>query len=108
MVTRIKRLQEINRKSEDEKKHLQLEIEQARMSLGRRLGETEREVTAEEGKALAEQWGVPFFETSAKTKINDHEVFYEIVREIRKFEEEKLKEKEEEMPKKKPFKCNIL
>ena len=72
------------------------------------LGETEREVTAEEGKALAEQWGVPFFETSAKTKINDHEVFYEIVREIRKFEEEKLKEKEEEMPKKKPFKCNIL
>ena len=57
------------------------------------MDETEREVTAEEGKALAEQWGVPFFETSAKTKINDHEVFYEIVREIRKFEEEKIKGK---------------
>ena len=72
------------------------------------LDGTEREVTKEEGQKLADQWQVPFFETSAKMKINDHEVFYEIVREIRKFEAEKLKEKEKDMPKKKSFKCSIL
>ena len=72
------------------------------------LDESEREVQKEEGQKLAEEWGVPFFETSAKTKINDHEVFYEIVREVRKYDEAKKKESGEGQPKKKKFRCDIL
>ena len=72
------------------------------------LDEAEREVQKEEGQKLAEEWGVPFFETSAKTKINDHEVFYEIVREVRKYDEAKIKENGEGQPKKKKFRCDIL
>ena len=72
------------------------------------LDEAEREVQKEEGQKLAEEWGVPFFETSAKTKINDHEVFYEIVREVRKYDEAKKKESGEGQPKKKKFRCDIL
>ena len=39
----LKKLQDVNRGSEEEKKRLQIEIEQARAALGRRLGDTERE-----------------------------------------------------------------
>src|SRR5690349_13965742 len=31
----------------------------------------ERQVKAEEGEELAKSWGVPFFETSAKLKLNN-------------------------------------
>jgi len=37
-------------------------------------------------EALAKEWGCPFFETSAKEKIRNEDCFYEVVREIRKFE----------------------
>ena len=40
-------------------------------------------VTTEEGKSQADEWGIPFFETSAKTRKNVEEVFYQLVREIR-------------------------
>jgi len=43
--------------------------------------EQEREVSFEDGKGLARQWGCPFFETSAKSKRNVDELFAEIVRE---------------------------
>ena len=69
------------------------------------LDEAEREVQKEEGQKLAEEWGVPFFD-SAKTKINDHEVFYEIIREG-KYDEAKKKESGRGQPKKK-FRCDIL
>jgi GTPase KRas protein len=48
--------------------------------------EKERQVKFEEGKQLADSWGVPFFETSAKEKINNEAVFFEVVREIRRAE----------------------
>jgi GTPase KRas protein len=38
-----------------------------------------------EGRALAESFGCKFIETSAKSRINVDNAFYDIVREIRKF-----------------------
>jgi len=46
--------------------------------------ETERQVTTGEGADLAKTFGCPFNESSAKTRINVEETFYELVREIRK------------------------
>jgi GTPase KRas len=46
-----------------------------------------REVSTDEGTALAESWSTKFFETSAKIKVNNTECFNEIIREIRKADE---------------------
>lgn len=46
--------------------------------------ESERQVTTAEGQALAKTFGCPFMESSAKTRVNVEEVFFELVREIRK------------------------
>lgn len=42
--------------------------------------EMERTVSAEEGKIMAEGYGIPFIETSAKESININEVFIQIGR----------------------------
>ena len=47
--------------------------------------ENDRQVSKEEGIKFAKECGVPFYETSAKTKINNEECFYQLVREMRKF-----------------------
>ena len=71
--------------------------------------ENERQVSTEEGEKLAEEWGCPFFETSAKTKVNDHECFYQLVREIRKQDEKQSAEQRKEVSKPKlKIKCSIL
>lgn len=44
----------------------------------------ERQVTADEGRAVAARWQVPFFETSAKTGIGVEDVFVALVREARR------------------------
>ncbi|KAH3744251.1 Ras GTPase [Pelomyxa schiedti] len=46
--------------------------------------ELERKVTNDEGSELAKSWGCPFMETSARTRTNVENCFYELVREIRK------------------------
>merc|ERR1712232_292683 len=46
--------------------------------------EDERQVTTAEGQDLAKSFACPFFETSAKSRINVEEAFYDLVREIRK------------------------
>jgi hypothetical protein len=44
----------------------------------------QRVVAAEEGSALAESWGVPFIECSAKENFNVTEVFNTLIKEIEK------------------------
>jgi len=44
--------------------------------------ESERAVPTRDGENLASEWNCPFFETSAKTRFNVHEMFTEIVRQI--------------------------
>ncbi|KAI9486464.1 MAG: ras related protein 1b [Benjaminiella poitrasii] len=64
--------------------------------------ENERMVSREKGMALSQQWGgKPFYETSARFKINVDEVFYDVVRQINKQNPSKEKNK-------KKFKCIIL
>lgn len=45
----------------------------------------EREVSTEAGRELARNFGCKFIETSAKSRINVENAFYDIVREIRKY-----------------------
>ena len=44
--------------------------------------EHQREVSTVEGMTLAQSWGCPFMETSAKNRCNVNEVFAEVVREM--------------------------
>jgi small GTP-binding protein len=53
--------------------------------------QSQRKVTTEEGKSLAFQFGCPFYETSAALRCNVDEVFYTLVREIRKKEMQKVR-----------------
>jgi len=53
--------------------------------------EEDREVTHEEGKAIADKWGCTFYETSAKTKKNVHECMHQLIREIRRTRPENTK-----------------
>ncbi|GAB5354819.1 hypothetical protein AAMO2058_000152000 [Amorphochlora amoebiformis] len=54
----------------------------------------ERVVSESEGKALAVEWSCPFFETSAKEKINNEICFFQLVREIRSMHPKGAKEEE--------------
>ncbi|KAF3932295.1 hypothetical protein ABW19_dt0205460 [Dactylella cylindrospora] len=47
--------------------------------------EVDRQVSREEGSLLARQFGCRFIETSAKARINVDEAFYDLVREIRRY-----------------------
>eukprot|EP00008_Paramoeba_atlantica_P009345 CAMPEP_0201488270 /NCGR_PEP_ID=MMETSP0151_2-20130828/17863_1 /ASSEMBLY_ACC=CAM_ASM_000257 /TAXON_ID=200890 /ORGANISM="Paramoeba atlantica, Strain 621/1 / CCAP 1560/9" /LENGTH=191 /DNA_ID=CAMNT_0047873529 /DNA_START=65 /DNA_END=636 /DNA_ORIENTATION=- len=61
-----------------------------------------REVTREEGMAQAQEMGTLFKETSAKTRLNVEDAFYDVIRAIRvQYEKDK---KESEMGKKKLMK----
>lgn len=50
--------------------------------------EADRQVSSQEGKDLAKKYGCQFIETSAKHRINVDEAFYEVVRDIRRYNKE--------------------
>ena len=54
-----------------------------------------REVSTIEGEQLAAQLQCPFFETSAKMRINIDECFHDLVREIKKIQLEQSKQAQE-------------
>lgn len=43
----------------------------------------QRQVSVEEGRGIALEWGCKFFETSAKEEINNVDCFFEVARAIR-------------------------
>lgn len=51
----------------------------------------ERRVTTQQGQDLAASWACPYIETSAKTRTNVDEAFFELVREIRRAYDEELR-----------------
>lgn len=69
--------------------------------------EDQRQVTSADVEAWVTtlESSPPAMETSAKEKINIEECFYEVVREIRRFEAASA---QKDKPKKKAFKCEIL
>ena|SRR3990167_3716747 len=71
---------------------------------------TERQVSAAEGMALAKSFDCPFYETSAKTRLNIEEVFHDVVREIRKLQTKNLKNKHKKEKKHHTISknCNLL
>ena len=60
--------------------------------------EEHRQVTTQEGKDLASQWGIPFFETSALMRHNVDETFHQVVREVAaEFPEQEKKKKKKKI-----------
>jgi GTPase KRas len=50
--------------------------------------ESERQVSRQEGELLAGSFGCRFIETSAKSRFNVDNAFYDLVREIRRYNRE--------------------
>ena len=64
----------------------------------------QRQVTKEEGAKYAQECGVPFYETSAKTKINNEECFHQVVRDVLQIRRQQA----EATPHKKKNYCTVL
>jgi len=70
---------DILRLHEEQKQQLPLVLVGTKCDL-----DTERVVSIDDGRSMAEKWGAGFFETSAKAKINVSAPFFELVRLIDK------------------------
>eukprot|EP01084_Bolivina_argentea_P229529 387361_1 len=67
--------------------------------------ESDRQVSKQQGEELGRLWDCPFYETSAKCKLNNVEAFYQVVREIQRYKE--LRDPSNKKKKKKK-RCVIL
>ncbi|KAK3108629.1 hypothetical protein FSP39_012066 [Pinctada imbricata] len=72
--------------------------------------EEKRQVTVDEAQQRAQQWSVPYVETSAKTRANVDKVFYDLMREIRsrKMEATRQSNGKPKKKKEKRRKCTLL
>lgn len=72
--------------------------------------ENERQVSTQEGMDLAHTFGCAFLESSAKTRVNVEESFFQVVREIRKERNATSSTGGEQQPlrKNKKSKCDIV
>uniref|UniRef100_A0A7S2XWX8 Uncharacterized protein n=1 Tax=Fibrocapsa japonica TaxID=94617 RepID=A0A7S2XWX8_9STRA len=67
-----------------------------RVLVGSKLDlQEQRQVNSEEGASLADEWGVPYWECSARANINVDKVFTAVVQEIEKDSGLLIEEKEE-------------
>lgn len=72
--------------------------------------EDRRKVSKEDAEKRASEWGVPYVETSAKTRTNVDKVFFDLMREIRMRKDVDGGEKDgpKSQKKRKKLKCTIL
>jgi GTPase KRas protein len=69
--------------------------------------ESQRQVSKEEGEELANRYGYPFIETSAKTGHNVEECFFQLIRKVREFRKQKH-ENENQKEEKGKSRCSLL
>lgn len=70
-----------------------------------------REVSTDEGQGLASSWGVPYVETSAKTKTNVDKVYYDLLDKIQQRKDAQGQgpsQSQKKGKKKKKGKCVVL
>lgn len=67
-----------------------------------------RQVTVEEGQALAEEYGIPFIETSAKTGHNVKEAFTLLVEEVERKKKEQAEERNDILQQSSAFRLDSL
>jgi len=75
--------------------------------IGNKIDLTSRVVDLREAQKTADEYGIPFVQTSAKTRQGVEEGFYTLVREIRKYKE-KMKKTKRDKKKRKETKCLLM
>ncbi len=75
--------------------------------VGNKIDLPQRSVDLRDAQKIADEYGIPFIQTSAKTRQGVEEGFYTLVREIRKYKE-KVRKNKKDKKKHNKKKCNIL
>ncbi len=75
--------------------------------VGNKIDLPQRTVDLRDAQKIADEYGIPFIQTSAKTRQGVEEGFYTLVREIRKYKE-KVRKNKKDKKKHNKKKCTIL